>query len=189
MREPLFFWCGWASCKSQAAEQSPVLVTSYFICLLCNATSGKGWLVQCLAAPFRGQRSWKGTKLPLQRTFWNLGLISLEELKKIVLLFVVCVVKSLSQMSSSWSTLTKSSYCTFCLFLHAFCNKIVKSTDILQYYFHEVTVLQWMGLFTPQTMVPFLISLHTKEISYVGYTWITLEVFHLNTQELKPFSL
>lgn len=46
-----------------------------------------------------------------------------------------------------------------------------------------------MGLFTPQTMVSFLISLPIQEISYVGHTWIALEVFHLKTQELKTFSL
>lgn len=92
-------------------------------------------------------------------------------------------------MSSSPSILHKSSYCTSHLFLHAFCNKIVKSAGILKYCLHEVTVLQWMGLFTPQTMVSFLISLHIQEITYVGYTWITLEVFHLKTQELQTFSL
>lgn len=46
-----------------------------------------------------------------------------------------------------------------------------------------------MVLFTPQTMVSFLISLHIQENSYVGYTWITLEVFYLKTQEVRPFSL
>lgn len=46
-----------------------------------------------------------------------------------------------------------------------------------------------MGLFTPQTMFSFLISLHIQGISYVGYTWITLEVFHLKTQEVQTFPL
>lgn len=92
-------------------------------------------------------------------------------------------------MSSSQTALHNSSYCTSRLFLQAVCNKIVKSTDILKYYLHEVTVLQWMGLFMPQTMVSFLISLHIQEIGYVRYTWVTLEVFHLKTQEVETFSL
>lgn len=69
-----------------------------------------------------------------------------------------------SQKSSSLSKLHESSYCTSHLFLHTFCNKIVKSADILKYYLHEVTALQWMGLFTPQTMVCFLISLWIKKL-------------------------
>lgn len=46
-----------------------------------------------------------------------------------------------------------------------------------------------MGLFTPQTVVSFLIFLHIQEISSVGCTWITPEVFNLKTQEVLTFSL
>lgn len=68
---------------------------------------------------------------------------------------LLCVVKCFSQKRTFQSTLHESSYCISHLFSHAFCNKIVKGADILKYYLHEVTVLQWMGLFTPQTMVSF----------------------------------
>lgn len=94
-------------------------------------------------------------------TFWTLGLSSLEELKKKKKvkkkrnLLLLCIVKCFSQKSNSQSTLHESSHCTSHLFLHAFCNKRVKSADILKYYLHEVRLLQWMGLFTPQTMVSF----------------------------------
>lgn len=87
-------------------------------------------------------------------------LSSLEKpLKKWKKILSLCIVKCFSQKSNSQSTLHESCYCTSHLLLHTFCNKIVKSADILKYYLHEVTVLQWMGLFTPQTMVSFLISL------------------------------
>lgn len=74
-------------------------------------------------------------------------------------LLLLHIIKCFSQKSNSQSTLHESSYCTSHLLLPAFCNKIVKSADILKYYLHEVTVLQWMGLFTPQTPASFLISL------------------------------